>query len=246
MDRYKRTFFFQAPADNSGDKFITKNIPTELTMRQFTDSIGFISEVEDGATTTQQGFVKIHTDDTAINNRNIPLKKGPITPSSTQKVLVSHQSPSTGVFNGISFQESNPSTTSSGVPVKAKGIKVTGMVHDTGILKRIGYALEFNGETLPDFPTLAGAVFPIKFVVNSGKQDYLYTITPSTSTDKTFKYEHRTRDKVWYINHRLDKFPSVTVTDSDKNVIYPHIKYTDENNVVITHSSLQTGWVFFN
>jgi hypothetical protein len=52
-----RNWFFQVTGI-PGTRFLKHNKPTESVMRDFLESIGFIKEVSDTASTTQQGFVK--------------------------------------------------------------------------------------------------------------------------------------------------------------------------------------------
>ena len=51
---------------------------------------------------------------------------------------------------------------------------------------------------------------------------------------------------IWEIEHRLGKFPSVTVVDTSNNVIYSEVQYNDINNVTITFSSEVTGYAYIN
>jgi hypothetical protein len=51
---------------------------------------------------------------------------------------------------------------------------------------------------------------------------------------------------VWTIVHGLNKYPSATVVDDDKNVVMANVKYLDANTVEITHSSPMTGFCYLN
>lgn len=51
----------------------------------------------------------------------------------------------------------------------------------------------------------------------------------------------------WNISHNLDKFPSVTVIeDTDNDVVFGDIFYTDSNNLTITFSAAFSGKAFLN
>lgn len=61
-----RNWFFQVTGI-PGTRFLKHNKPTESVMRDFLESIGFIKEVSDTASTTQQGFVKKPTNEQIIS-----------------------------------------------------------------------------------------------------------------------------------------------------------------------------------
>ncbi len=50
----------------------------------------------------------------------------------------------------------------------------------------------------------------------------------------------------WNINHELDKFPSVVVTDSVDRVVVGDITYVDSNNITISFTAPFSGQVFLN
>ena len=51
---------------------------------------------------------------------------------------------------------------------------------------------------------------------------------------------------VWYINHNLNKYPSVSVVDSAGNVFIGDIKYIDENNLTVTFLQMVNGYAYCN
>lgn len=53
---------------------------------------------------------------------------------------------------------------------------------------------------------------------------------------KPIKYELNEEKTTWNIKHDLNKYPSVTVTDSNGNTVVPDVQYIDANNILITFS----------
>ena len=65
---------------------------------------------------------------------------------------------------------------------------------------------------------------------------------------KSCTYTH-TQDvplKVWIINHNLGSFPSVTVVDSNNQVVIGDITYTGSNSLTITFTIPFAGYAFLN
>lgn len=51
---------------------------------------------------------------------------------------------------------------------------------------------------------------------------------------------------IWNINHNLNKFPTVTVTDSGNNVIVGDIQYVDSNNVIVSFTGSFSGKAYLS
>lgn len=64
--------------------------------------------------------------------------------------------------------------------------------------------------------------------------------------DKTFAYTQSTAASVWSIEHNLNKFPSVMVTDSADSVVIGDIQYIDVNNLTIIFSAPFSGMAYLN
>ena len=64
--------------------------------------------------------------------------------------------------------------------------------------------------------------------------------------DKNFVFIQRTASDIWYVQHNLDKFPSVIVVDSGGSVVVGEIDYIDENNVKISFTTPFSGKAFCN
>lgn len=78
---------------------------------------------------------------------------------------------------------------------------------------------------------------------NSGTpQDFL----DSLGVDKHYVHTQNISSNEWVINHKLNKFPSVTVVDSADVIVLGEIQYIDKDNVKITFSSSFGGKAYLN
>ena len=64
--------------------------------------------------------------------------------------------------------------------------------------------------------------------------------------DKSFVYTQSAASATWNITHNLNKFPSVSVTDSGLNTVYGDVEYIDANSLTITFKSAFGGKAFLN
>lgn len=64
--------------------------------------------------------------------------------------------------------------------------------------------------------------------------------------DKTFVYTQAAASNKWYIQHDLNKYPSVTVVDTGDNVIVGQVEYTDLDNCICTFTSAFSGKAYLN
>ena len=92
--RYLRNFFFLVTG-NPGVRFRKYDKPTQSTFVQLFDSVGFIKEKDDTATTSAQGFTKLAIDSNAISRNSTVDADG------FSKVVQPHQLPN--VFKNPSF-----------------------------------------------------------------------------------------------------------------------------------------------
>lgn len=239
--RYKRIHFFSGPATSLNDKLLTQNIPSELTMRQLLDSSAFINEQQDGASPTQQGLIKYYLNDDAITQRNVAvLQQGNI------HALLPNQAPGTGVNKRGVYSESNPTPMLPGVSVSANGIKVTGMPHDGGGIRRVGHAVEFDGSTL-EIKNPKGIFY---FIGNNIDGDFRYLFEEDKHRDLSYEHHQQSSDYTWTVNHNLGKYPSVTLMDESFKEFEAEIQHTSKNQVIITIARTATttpvGWCICN
>lgn len=61
-----------------------------------------------------------------------------------------------------------------------------------------------------------------------------------------FTWNQTTPLAIWTIPHNLNKYPSVTVCDTQGSIIYQDVKYLDNNTVQITHGSAFAGKAYLN
>lgn len=65
-------------------------------------------------------------------------------------------------------------------------------------------------------------------------------------SDKTFTHIQNIPSDTWTVNHQLEKFPSVSITDSANDEVIGEVNYVDINTVVIEFSAPFSGKAFFN
>lgn len=68
------------------------------------------------------------------------------------------------------------------------------------------------------------------------------TYNPFATYEKTFA----TASNQWDVIHSLNKIPSVTLVDDNKNIVYGAVEYVNLNVIKITFNSLTTGKVYLN
>lgn len=70
--------------------------------------------------------------------------------------------------------------------------------------------------------------------------------TGSSQTILTSRYVHTqgTVSSTWTINHTLGGFPSVSVVDSAKTVVFGEVQYVSSSQVVVTFSAPFSGYAY--
>lgn len=75
----------------------------------------------------------------------------------------------------------------------------------------------------------------------------LISFTPKGGDgDKTFVFTQAQAENPWYINHNLNKFPSVSMVLSTGQVGIADVTYIDEDNLTITFSGDESGKAYLN
>jgi hypothetical protein len=64
--------------------------------------------------------------------------------------------------------------------------------------------------------------------------------------DKEFIFNQPTPQITWTINHNLNKFPSVSVVNTNNILMYGDTTYVDEDNLIITFSAGFSGKAYLN
>lgn len=68
----------------------------------------------------------------------------------------------------------------------------------------------------------------------------------AANKDKNYVHIQRAAAKVWYIQHNLNKMPSVVVQDSAGNTVIGEINYESENVVVLKFNGSFSGKAYLN
>jgi hypothetical protein len=64
--------------------------------------------------------------------------------------------------------------------------------------------------------------------------------------DKNFVFIQAVAASVWYVQHDLDKFPSVSVVSDDNIQVFGEVEYIDTNNLTITFNGAFSGKAYMN
>jgi hypothetical protein len=64
--------------------------------------------------------------------------------------------------------------------------------------------------------------------------------------DKEFIFNQPTPQVTWTINHNLNKFPSVSVVNTNNILMYGDTTYVDKDNIIITFSAGFSGKAYLN
>lgn len=77
--------------------------------------------------------------------------------------------------------------------------------------------------------------------------DYIASILEGTlGQDKSYIHTQPSASAEWFINHGLNKMPSVTVKDSAGNTVIGDIEYIDSDNLKIKFSGAFSGRAYLN
>ena len=67
-----------------------------------------------------------------------------------------------------------------------------------------------------------------------------------SSADKYYRHEQNIPSAVWSINHRLLKYPSVSILDTGGNTVEANINHIDNQNLILTFSAAFSGFADLN
>lgn len=73
-----------------------------------------------------------------------------------------------------------------------------------------------------------------------------YSKTEINNLINTFTFTQLVPDSVWTIEHNLNKYPSVTVTDSGGNLVIGDVDYVSNNIITVSFTGAFSGKVFLN
>ena len=66
------------------------------------------------------------------------------------------------------------------------------------------------------------------------------------TNDKYYAHVQGVANATWNITHNLNKFPSVSVIDSDNKLVVGEVQYQDQNNLTVTFSGSFSGKAYIN
>ena len=62
----------------------------------------------------------------------------------------------------------------------------------------------------------------------------------------TYVFTQDTENTTWTINHNLQRYPSVSIIDSDGDVVLSDVKYIDANKIILVFSVAIKGKAYLN
>lgn len=89
-----------------------------------------------------------------------------------------------------------------------------------------------------------GAVIQVRPVEPSTTSISVRTTDPTIT--KTYVHDQAEASDRWNINHKMRKYPSVTVVDSTDTVVEGSVTYIDENNLAINFNGAFKGKAYLN
>lgn len=70
--------------------------------------------------------------------------------------------------------------------------------------------------------------------------------TPFASHGGTTTHTQGSASSTWTVTHNLNKFPSVTIVDSEEEQIFGVVDYQSANTIVLTFSAAISGKAYLN
>ena len=89
----------------------------------------------------------------------------------------------------------------------------------------------------------------IQDIISKGGSVMLSDGTPygiETEVSLSYIHEQANPSEVWNVNHKLDRYPSVTVVDSSNNVVVGAVEYTNKNSLTISFNGKFSGKAYLN
>ena len=62
----------------------------------------------------------------------------------------------------------------------------------------------------------------------------------------SFKFTQSVAEKIWMIEHNLDKYPSVTTVDDDSQIIIGEVTYMNSNSLLVKFTHAVSGQAYLN
>lgn len=86
----------------------------------------------------------------------------------------------------------------------------------------------------------------IIYILKDGTGNANWKILNTGSGGANYTHEQTIPANVWLIQHDLDKKPSITLVDTNEDVIEGDVQYIDMNRVLVTFNSAFTGKAYCN
>lgn len=84
------------------------------------------------------------------------------------------------------------------------------------------------------------------YVSGSSKWNFFGSIRPDPSQieSRSYSYTQVVPANLWTVTHNLNKYPSVSISDSAGNEIFGDVKYTSLNDITISFTCEITGTAY--
>jgi hypothetical protein len=69
---------------------------------------------------------------------------------------------------------------------------------------------------------------------------------PGQDEIDSFEFDQSSASSTWTITHNLDKFPSITIVDTNNNVVNGEAQYQSKNTIVLNFSAAFAGKAYLN
>ena len=128
--------------------------------------------------------------------------------------------------------------------------EITGQINqETQIIAEITAPAEINVQIIDSGPKGEDGYTPVKGVDYFTEEDIneiVDRVVVETVSDKTYIHDQIVSRDTWYVNHNLNKFPSVMVVNSTGAAVVGDVRYVNLNQVVIYFSAQFSGQAYLN
>lgn len=90
-----------------------------------------------------------------------------------------------------------------------------------------------------------GVVY-VPLVIVNGRYEELKQGDKIKNCAETLTFEFTTPEKVWLIEHGLDKYPTVSTTTPEGTIVFGQVDYVDSNTITVTFAKPFSGYAYIN
>ena len=90
-----------------------------------------------------------------------------------------------------------------------------------------------------------GVVY-VPLVIINGRYEELKQGDKIKNCAETLTFEFATPAKVWLIEHKLDKHPTVSTTTLTGTIVFGQVDYVDSNTITVTFAKPFSGYAHIN